>query len=202
MSVTFAGGVNSALQLAVAPELRGRVMALYSVVFVGSTPIGGPIAGWLSEAAGPRAGLVMGGVAAIVAGLVARRAFARGAAPAPAAPLEPAHRPAVAAHAARSRTAPDARVRRAGMEPAVTTERIDAVADALPGELAWARLGRRPARLVGRDRRRRGDRRAAARPRRGSPVARRRARPSGCCSRRPRGPVVPLVRARLPRGLL
>jgi MFS family permease len=78
MSVTFAAGVNSALQLAVEPALRGRVMALYSVVFVGSTPVGGPIAGWLSEAVGPRAGLVLGGVAALAAGLVARRAFERG----------------------------------------------------------------------------------------------------------------------------
>src|SRR3954449_6872316 len=88
-SVTFAAGVNSALQLAVAPELRGRVMALYSVVFLGSTPIGGPLAGWLSETAGPRAGLVMGGIAALAAGLVAQRAFARAAAagaPAAAAP--------------------------------------------------------------------------------------------------------------------
>ena len=40
--------------------MRGRVMALYSVVFLGSTPIGGPIAGWLAEVAGPRAGLVLG----------------------------------------------------------------------------------------------------------------------------------------------
>jgi MFS family permease len=79
MSVTFAAGVNSSLQLAVEPALRGRVMALYSVVFIGSTPIGGPIAGWLSEAAGPRAGLVLGGVAALGAGLIARRAFARAA---------------------------------------------------------------------------------------------------------------------------
>ena len=78
LSVTFAAGVNSSLQLAVEPALRGRVMALYSVVFLGSTPIGGPLAGWLSGAVGPRAGLVMGGVAALVAGLVARRAFARG----------------------------------------------------------------------------------------------------------------------------
>jgi MFS family permease len=78
MSVTFAAGVNSALQLTVAPEMRGRVMALYSVVFIGSTPIGGPITGWLSSAAGPRAGLVMGGIAAVVAGVVAQRAFTRG----------------------------------------------------------------------------------------------------------------------------
>jgi MFS family permease len=77
MSVTFAAGINSALQLAVEPELRGRVMALYSVVFVGSTPVGGPLAGWLAEIAGPRAGLVLGGVAALVAAAAARRAFAR-----------------------------------------------------------------------------------------------------------------------------
>ena len=45
--------------------MRGRVMALYSVVFLGSTPIGGPIVGWLAEVAGPRAGLVLGGLAAL-----------------------------------------------------------------------------------------------------------------------------------------
>jgi len=66
-SVTFASGVNSALQLAVEPQMRGRVMALYSVVFLGSTPIGGPLAGWLAETAGPRAGLVLGGAAALLA---------------------------------------------------------------------------------------------------------------------------------------
>ena len=42
-SVTFAAGVNSSLQLTAAPALRGRVMALYSTVFLGSTPIGAPI---------------------------------------------------------------------------------------------------------------------------------------------------------------
>jgi MFS family permease len=80
-SVTFAAGVNSTLQLAVAPAMRGRVMALYSVVFLGSTPIGAPIAGWLSEAAGPRAGLLLGASAALVAAataaLVSRRAGTR-----------------------------------------------------------------------------------------------------------------------------
>jgi MFS family permease len=109
MSVTFAAGVNSSLQLAVEPAMRGRVMALYSVVFLGSTPVGGPISGWLSEAAGPRAGLVMGGVAAVAAGLVARRAFARWAVAAPA--VDPP-RPAVAAHHARTRIAPRGRIRR------------------------------------------------------------------------------------------
>lgn len=66
-SVTFAAGVNSTLQLEVAPHMRGRVMALYSVVFLGSTPIGGPLAGWVAEVADPRAGLMLGAVAALAA---------------------------------------------------------------------------------------------------------------------------------------
>ena len=74
-SVMFAAGVNSALQLRTAPAMRGRVMALYSVVFLGSTPIGGPIAGALSELAGPRAGLALGGAAALAAGIGGWRAF-------------------------------------------------------------------------------------------------------------------------------
>ena len=70
-SVTFAAGVNSSLQLAVEPAMRGRVMALYSVVFLGSTPVGAPIAGALSESAGPRAGLLLGAAAALTAASVA-----------------------------------------------------------------------------------------------------------------------------------
>jgi MFS family permease len=67
-SVMFAASVNATLQLAAPPELRGRVMALYAVVFLGSTPIGGPLIGWLSEAAGARAGLAVGAAAALAAG--------------------------------------------------------------------------------------------------------------------------------------
>jgi MFS family permease len=78
-SVTFAAGVNSALQLAVAPEMRGRVMALYSMVFLGSTPIGGPLSGWLAEAWSPRVALLVGGAAALLAAIGARAAFARAA---------------------------------------------------------------------------------------------------------------------------
>jgi MFS family permease len=74
-SVTFAAGINSSLQLTAKPEMRGRVMALYSVVFLGSTPIGGPIAGWLSELIAPRAALVMAGAATLAAALGARVAF-------------------------------------------------------------------------------------------------------------------------------
>jgi len=52
-------------------------MALYSIVFLGSTPIGGPLAGWLAEAIDPRAALVMAGLGALIAGLFARIAFER-----------------------------------------------------------------------------------------------------------------------------
>ena len=76
-SVTFAAGINSSLQLAAEPAMRGRVMALYSMVFLGSTPIGGPIAGLLSEAIDPRAALVLAGVSGVVAAIGARAAFRR-----------------------------------------------------------------------------------------------------------------------------
>jgi MFS family permease len=77
VSVTFAAGINSALQVAVEPAMRGRVMALYSVVFLGSTPIGAPLVGWIAEVAGPRAGLVLGAAAALVAAAGAHAAFSR-----------------------------------------------------------------------------------------------------------------------------
>jgi MFS family permease len=76
-SVTFAAGINSSLQLAAEPRMRGRVMALYSIVFLGSTPIGGPITGLLSESIDPRAGLVLAGVAGLTAAAGARLALAR-----------------------------------------------------------------------------------------------------------------------------
>lgn len=76
-SVTFAASVNSALQISVDPQMRGRVMALYSVVFLGSTPIGGPLAGWVSETSSPRFALLIAGAAALTAALAARFAFAR-----------------------------------------------------------------------------------------------------------------------------
>jgi MFS family permease len=74
-AVTFAASINTGLQLAAEPEMRGRVLALYSIVFLGSTPIGGPIAGWLAEAVSPRAALVMGGFAGIAVALAAAAAL-------------------------------------------------------------------------------------------------------------------------------
>ncbi len=59
---------NSMLQLASRPELRGRVMAIYGMVFLGSTPVGAIIVGWLGEVSGARAGFALGALAAFVAG--------------------------------------------------------------------------------------------------------------------------------------
>ena len=66
-AVTFAASINSSLQLAVEPEMRGRVMALYSVVFLGSTPIGGPLVGWLSQTYDPRLALLLAASAGLAA---------------------------------------------------------------------------------------------------------------------------------------
>jgi MFS family permease len=77
VSVTFAAGINSSLQVAVEPSMRGRVMALYSVVFLGSTPIGAPLVGWIAEIAGPRAGLLLGGLAALLAAAGGALAYAK-----------------------------------------------------------------------------------------------------------------------------
>jgi MFS family permease len=71
VGIAFAITGNSTLQLSSEASLRGRVMALYTVVFLGSTPIGGPIAGWVGQHLGPRIGLAGGGIAAVAAGLLA-----------------------------------------------------------------------------------------------------------------------------------
>lgn len=63
---------NVMLQLESTPEMRGRVMALWTVAFLGSTPIGGPIIGWIGEYAGPRWGLAVGGFAALFAAVLGR----------------------------------------------------------------------------------------------------------------------------------
>jgi len=74
--VAFMSQSNSTLQLRSAPEMRGRVMALWFVSFQGSTPIGGPIVGAVMASYGARSGLGIGAVACLVvaaAGTVALR---------------------------------------------------------------------------------------------------------------------------------
>ena len=86
-SIAFMSMGNSTLQLTAAPAMRGRVMSLWFVAFQGSTPIGGPIVGWLMAVAGARAGLGLGAITCLVvasAGLVAlRRASGRRSDPLP-----------------------------------------------------------------------------------------------------------------------
>jgi MFS family permease len=75
-SISFMSSGNSTLQLNSAPEMRGRVMSLWFVAFQGSTPIGGPIVGWMMAVLGARAGLGIGAIACILvafAGLAALR---------------------------------------------------------------------------------------------------------------------------------
>jgi MFS family permease len=74
-AVTFAATINSTLQLAVTPEMRGRVMALYSVVFLGSTPIGAPLTGWLAQNYDPRVALCLAGLSGLAAAWIAHISF-------------------------------------------------------------------------------------------------------------------------------
>jgi MFS family permease len=64
-SVTFLALGNATLQLEADPVMRGRVMSLWSVAFLGSTPIGGPLVGFIGGTLGARYGLGIGGLAAL-----------------------------------------------------------------------------------------------------------------------------------------
>jgi MFS family permease len=66
-SMSFLATMNSTLQLNSSDQMRGRVMAIYFVLFLGSTPVGAPIVGWVAEAFNPRAALALGGIATLVA---------------------------------------------------------------------------------------------------------------------------------------
>lgn len=66
-SISFIARGNTTLQLAADPQMRGRVMALWAIAFMGTTPIGGPLIGWITSSAGPRVGLATGGVSCVMA---------------------------------------------------------------------------------------------------------------------------------------
>lgn len=76
-SISFMSTGNSTLQLAAAPNMRGRVMSLWFVAFQGSTPIGGPIVGWVMANAGARAGLGLGAVSCLAVALLGLLALRR-----------------------------------------------------------------------------------------------------------------------------
>jgi MFS family permease len=68
-SISFLTASTAIVQTHSSQEMRGRVLALQAVVFLGSTPIGGPILGWISESWGARWGVAVGAAAALGAGL-------------------------------------------------------------------------------------------------------------------------------------
>jgi MFS family permease len=67
-SIAFLTASTAIVQIRSDPIMRGRVLALQAIVFLGSTPIGGPIVGWISENLGPRYGVAVGAVAGLGAG--------------------------------------------------------------------------------------------------------------------------------------
>ena len=68
---------KTVLQLAAKPTMRGRVMALWGLAWLGSTPIGGSIVGWIGQDAGARWSLVVGGLPTLLCGLLALPALTR-----------------------------------------------------------------------------------------------------------------------------
>jgi MFS family permease len=77
-SIAFMSTGNSTLQLGAAPNMRGRVMSLWFVAFQGSTPIGGPIIGWVMATAGARAGLGVGAITCLLVAALGLIAVRRG----------------------------------------------------------------------------------------------------------------------------
>lgn len=69
-NICFNTLARTLLQLNVEATMQGRVIALHSLVFLGSTPLGGPVTGWVCEQWGPRSGLLLAGISAGLAALV------------------------------------------------------------------------------------------------------------------------------------
>jgi MFS family permease len=76
-SITFNSYAKTTLQLAAEPAMRGRVMALWFLAWQGSTPIGGPLVGWIAQETDARWALVVGGVPTVICGLLALPALTR-----------------------------------------------------------------------------------------------------------------------------
>jgi MFS family permease len=76
-SLSFLVAANATLQLTTPPEMRGRVLALWSMAFMGTVPIGGPLVGWIGEHADPRWSMFVGAAGPLLAALVAWPVLAR-----------------------------------------------------------------------------------------------------------------------------
>ncbi|MGH9083313.1 MAG: MFS transporter [Acidimicrobiales bacterium] len=86
-SIAFIATANANLQLRSVPSMRGRVMALYATAFLGSTPIGAPLVGWIADASSPRVALAAGAVATLCAAVPLALSSARRRRPVPADPV-------------------------------------------------------------------------------------------------------------------
>jgi MFS family permease len=76
-ALTMITAANTTIQLSVSPALRGRVMALYMMIFMGGTPVGSPIVGWVGETFGARWTLIGGGAVTMLGTLAAVAVFSR-----------------------------------------------------------------------------------------------------------------------------
>ncbi len=76
-SMTVVIAANTFVQMSVAPQMRGRVMALYMAIFMGGTPVGAPLLGWVAEQFGARWTLIGGGALTMLGTVIAVIVFAR-----------------------------------------------------------------------------------------------------------------------------
>jgi MFS family permease len=76
-ALTMITAANATVQLSTSPAMRGRVMALYLMIFMGGTPVGAPIVGWIGEAFGARWTLIGGGGLTVLGTLIAVAVFSR-----------------------------------------------------------------------------------------------------------------------------
>jgi MFS family permease len=68
--ISFSTAANSTTQLSVAAEMRGRVMGIYMLVFLGGAPLGAPLTGWVAQQFGPRLSLISGGAISLASTVV------------------------------------------------------------------------------------------------------------------------------------
>lgn len=71
LTLTFTTSAMNILQMSVPSDMRGRVMGIYMLCFLGGTPLGSPVLGWLADVLDPRAPLLFGGVVSLASGLFA-----------------------------------------------------------------------------------------------------------------------------------
>jgi MFS family permease len=130
-ALIFSVACNSFVQLGVEPQMRGRILALYFMAFMGGTPVGAPAIGWLSERFGPPWGLIGGGIVCLVVTLAAGVVLMRG------------HRVRLEVHA----VPPSAHLHVAATRPAAPPpERVAGLTEAADGEVPGEQVARDPAR--------------------------------------------------------